>query len=354
VSPVLSNILLDKLDKFVETILIPHYTKGVKRQRNPEYKHLMGQAERCYRKGEKQQAALYRKQAQQLPSVDTHDPDFRRLRYCRYADDWLIGFIGPKSEAEEIKLQLEIFLREELHLELSKTKTRVTHARSQAARFLGYDITTLQKNAKRTKNVARGTKGRSVNGRIGLRVPPKVLKDKCDRYKKGNKVMHRPELENDSDFTIMGLYQLEYRGIVEYYRLAYNLHTLDLLRWVMEVSLTKTLAHKHQTSVQKMCDQYKAEWEENGTIHRGLRVVIPREGKKPLIATWGGISLQWDVKASLNDHPPHQTMGRAELEKRLLAQKCEQCGATSRTDHIEVHVRRFGGREIERTRRCEN
>lgn len=93
VSPVLSNILLDKLDKFVETILIPHYTKGVKRQRNPEYKHLMGQAERCYWKGEKQQAALYRKQAQQLPSVDTHDPDFRRLRYCRYADDWLIGFI---------------------------------------------------------------------------------------------------------------------------------------------------------------------------------------------------------------------------------------------------------------------
>ncbi len=53
----------------------------------------MGKAERCYRKGEKQQAALYRKQAQKLPSVDTHDPDFRRLRYCRYADDWLIGFI---------------------------------------------------------------------------------------------------------------------------------------------------------------------------------------------------------------------------------------------------------------------
>jgi group II intron reverse transcriptase/maturase len=345
VSPVLSNILLDKLDKFVETILIPKYTKGEKRKRNIVYRELMGQAEKHHRKGEKREAAMYRKQAQKLPSVDTHDPDFRRLRYCRYADDWLIGFIGPKSEAEAIKQQLEIFLREELHLELSKTKTLITHARSQAARFLGYEITTLQKNAKRTKNAARGTRCRSVNGRIGLRVPPKVLKDKCDRYKKDNKVIHRPELENDSDFTIMGLYQLEYRGIVEYYRLAYNLHTLDLLKWVMEVSLTKTLAHKHQTSVQKICDKYKAEWEENGTTHRGLRVVIPREGKKPLIATWGGISLQWDVKANLNDHPPHQTMGRAELEKRLLAQKCEHCGATSRTDHIEVHVRRFGGRD---------
>ncbi len=244
VSPVLSHILLDKLDTFVETVLIPQDTKGIKRQRNPRYKYLMGQAEKHHRKGEKEQAVIYRKQAQQIPSVDSHNPDFRCLRYCRYADDWLIGFIGPKSEAEEIKRQLEIFLREELHLELSKTKTLITHARSQVAHFLGYDIPTLQKNAKRTKNVARGTKGRSVNGRIGLRVPPKVLKDKCDRYKKNQKVRHRPELENDSDFTIMGLYQLEYRGIVEYYRLAYNLHTLDLLKWVMEVSLTKTLAHK--------------------------------------------------------------------------------------------------------------
>jgi group II intron reverse transcriptase/maturase len=351
-SPVLSNILLDKLDTFVETVLIPQYTKGIKRHHNPTYKYLMGQAAKHHQKGEKEQAAIYRRQAQQIPSVDTHDPDFRRLRFCRYADDWLIGFIGPKAEAEEIKLQLEIFLRKELHLELSKTKTLITHARSQAARFLGYDITTLQKNAKRTKNVARGTKGRSVNGRIGLRVPPKVLKDTCDRYKKNQKVMHRPELENDSDFTIVHLYQLEYRGIAEYYRLAYNLHTLDLLKWIMEISLTKTLAHKHKTTVQKMCDKYKAEWEENGETHRGLRVVVSREGKQPLTATWGGISLKWDIKANLNDQPPHQTMGRSELEKRLLAQRCEQCGATRRTDPIEVHhiralkdLEKYTGRE---------
>jgi retron-type reverse transcriptase len=113
VSPILSNILLHKLDQLVETVLIPHYTRGVKRQRHPEYKHLMGQAEKHHRKGEKQQAAMYRKQGQSLPSVDTHDPDFRRLRYCRYADDWLIGFIGSKAEMQEIKLQL--FLREEVH-----------------------------------------------------------------------------------------------------------------------------------------------------------------------------------------------------------------------------------------------
>jgi group II intron reverse transcriptase/maturase len=175
-SPVLSNILLDKLDRFVETVLIPQHTKGEARARNLAYRDLMGKAARLYRKGENTQAAMYRKQAQKLPSVETHDPNFRRLRYCRYADDWLIGFIGPKAELVEIKQQLEVFLREELHLELSQTKTLITHARSQAARFLGYDVTTLQKNTKRAKNVTRGTKGRSVNGRIGLRVPPAVRK----------------------------------------------------------------------------------------------------------------------------------------------------------------------------------
>jgi len=108
---VLSNVLLDKLDKFVETVLIPKYTKGIERKRNLEYRYLMGQAAKHHRKGEKAQAAMYRKQAQKLPSLDTHDPDFRRLRYCRYADDWLIGFIGPKAEMQEIKLQLESFLR---------------------------------------------------------------------------------------------------------------------------------------------------------------------------------------------------------------------------------------------------
>jgi hypothetical protein len=71
-----------------------------------------------------------------LPSSDPDDPEFRRLRYVRYADDHLLGFTGPKAEAEEIKQRLAEFLRDELKLELSQGKTLITHARTQAARFL--------------------------------------------------------------------------------------------------------------------------------------------------------------------------------------------------------------------------
>ena len=352
VSPVLSNILLDKLDQFVETVLIPQYTKGVKRRLNKQYQRLMSRAQRRFKNGQEEAAQRLRKQAQRLPAYDIDDPNYRRLKYCRYADDFCLGFTGPKAEAEEIKQQLRTFLREELKLELSESKTLITHARSEAAKFLGYEMTILQKDTKRTKNKVYGTKRRSINGRVGLRVPRAVLIDKCNRYKRHNKVMHRSELLNESDYTIISTYQLEFRGIANYYRLAYNLQTLHHLKWVMEQSLTKTLATKHHTSVQKIMDKYKAELVLEGTTYKGLRVSVPREGKKPLVATWGGIPLKWDMQADLEDRPPPHWNPRSELEKRLLAQVCEQCGATSLTEEIEVHhiralkdLNRYTGRE---------
>ncbi len=352
VSPILSNILLDKLDQFVEHVLIPQYTKGDKRRVNKAYEQLISRAHYCFKKGQKEAAQRIRRQAQHLPSQDTHDPNYRRLWYCRYADDFVLGFIGPKAEAEEIKQRLKEFLRDTLKLELSEEKTLLTHARSQAAKFLGYEITSLQENHKRTKNQARGTKCRSINGQIGLRVPRAVLVDKCNRYKRRNKAIHRAELLNESDYTIVVTYQLEFQGIANYYRLAYNLHTLHHLCWVMEQSLTKTLAHKHKRSVQTIFDQYKATLDVAGTPYQGLQVVVPREGKPPLIATWGGIPLKWDAKADIKEPPPFWWNRRTELEQRLLAQVCEACGATSLTDRIEVHhiralkdLKHYTGRE---------
>jgi group II intron reverse transcriptase/maturase len=339
ISPILANILLDTLDKFVETVLIPKYTRGKKRRPNRDYDHLMARSRDLRKSGRVAEAKALRTQAQHMPSIDPTDPSYRRLRYVRYADDFLLGFVGPRSEAEEIKQQLGDFLREQLKLELSQTKTLITHARSEAARFLGYEVTVIQADAKQSPRVTEGTrtKIRSVNGGIGLRVPRDVLEEKCNRYKKNGKVVHRMERVNDSDFTIIATYQLEFRGIANYYRLAYNMHILKKLRWVMEQSLTKTLARKFKMSVSKIYDKYGVELEVDGKRYKGLQTVIPREGKEPLVATWGGIPLMWDIGANLEDHPPHVWGGRTELEKRLLAQVCELCGTTWQTDQIEVH-----------------
>jgi len=336
VSPILSNILLNKLDQFVEAVLIPRYTRGKKRKCNPAYTRLREHRNKWLRKGDKAQAHRLRRQMQHVPSIHPKDPDYRRLRYCRYADDFALAFIGPKGEAEEIKRLLTAFLRDELKLNLSEEKTLITHARSGAARFLGYEITILQDDAKRSRTKA-GDKRRSINGGVGLRVPRAVIQEKCARYEQRGKPIPRSELLNESDYTILTTYQLEYRGLVEYYRLAYNLHSLQRLKWVMEQSLVKTLAKKHKTSVTKVYRKYQREIELERRKYKILQVTVPREGKKPLVATWGGIPLIWDIHADPNDQPPQIWGGRSELEKRLLAQVCESCQATSLTTQIEVH-----------------
>ena len=158
VSPVLSNIYLHKLDEFVEKELIPQHTRGDRRKYNPEYGRIKDRRRRARRRGDREQARDAARQMRALPARDPMDPGYRRLFYCRYADDHLLGFAGPKAEAEKIKASLAAFLHGKLALELNASKTLITHARTHAARFLGYEIIVQHCNTRLTKG------RRSVNG----------------------------------------------------------------------------------------------------------------------------------------------------------------------------------------------
>jgi group II intron reverse transcriptase/maturase len=334
VSPILANIYLDRLDKFVEQTLLPAYNHGATRQRSKEYLKRMQGRWYAMKHGHRARAEELYRSMQTLPSIDTHDPNFKRLRYVRYADDFLLGFAGPRQEAEEIKRQLGIFLRDTLKLELSEEKTLITHARSErrgAAHFLGYEVVTIHNDRKRLKGK------RSINGLIGLRVPLPVIKEKCARYMQGGKPVHRTERINDDIYSIITKYQMEYRGIVNYYQMAYNLHRFNRLKWVMETSLTKTLAHKLRVSVKKVYRRYSAQQTNQQDTYKVLQVRVEREGKgkEPLVATWGGIPLKWRGRAVLNDDPaPVWNTFRSEVVQRLLADTCELCGSH---DNCESH-----------------
>ena len=235
VSPILSNIYLDKLGEFVEQELIPQYTRGALRAANPAYRQVDALLRRARRRGDRAEARRLALEMRTLPSTDPMDPGYRRLRYVRYADDHLLGFTGPKAEAEQIKAKLTRFLQETLGLELNPAKTLITHARTQRARFLGYDITVQHSSTKITRN------RRSVNGRIALRVPPDVVKAQCARYRKHRKTCYRPRLQNLDDYDIVRVYGAEYRGVVIYYLLAQDVWRLRTLRWHAETSMLKTL-----------------------------------------------------------------------------------------------------------------
>jgi len=333
-SPVLSNIYLDRLDRFVETVLIPEYTRGVLRTPNPEYEKVSDAIKRARRRGDQAALRQLRRQRHGLPSKDPQDPGYRRLRYCRYADDHLLGFTGPKAEAEEIKQRLAQFLRDDLKLELSKDKTLITHARTGAARFLGYEITVLHNDRK----ITRGK--RSINGVIALRVPRDVIKAKCAPFLVRGSPDLRSRVVNDDVHTIIRTYGDEYRGLVEYYLLAGDVYRLNRVRWVMETSLLKTLACKHGSTVSKMAARFKTTIQTPYGPRICFQASVERDGRSPLVARFGGIPLRRKKNAVLTDrYPLPVTVRRTELITRLLAGKCELCGLTGTVD--VHHVRRL-------------
>ena len=334
VSPILSNIYLHKLDNYVETVLIPRHTRGQHRVQNLEYKRVKNAMRAARRRGDRATARLLRQRMRRLPSKDPQDPGFRRLRYSRYADDHLLGFIGPKAEAEQIKDQLATFLREELKLELSPTKTLITHARTRAARYLGYEIITQHGNSKITRDRCGGTR-RSVNGAIRLRVPREVITAKCVPYLRAGKPGHRNDLVNCDDYEIVKVYGSRYRGIIQYYLLAHDVCRLDRLRWVMQTSMLKTLAAKHHSTVLKMAAKHQAKIVTPLGPRRCYEVRVPRDSGKPLVARFGGIPLIRQKDAVIVDRAPAQTVyPRRELITRLLKGRCELCHSA---DPVQVH-----------------
>jgi len=330
ISPLLSNIYLDRLDKFVEQDLLTEFNRGAARRRNQAYRTIALRAYRARKTGDRHKVKEASKQQRLLPSYDPNDPNYRRLRYVRYADDFLLGFAGPKAEAEEIKRRLGAFLNEKLKLELSTEKTLITHATNDKARFLGYEL-----NAQHCDTWVNQLGRRGINGAIALRVPAAVIEEQCAWYHKNGKVHHRTELINDDDFSIVSRYQSEYRGYVQYYALAQNIAWMNKLKWVMEVSLLKTLARKHKTSVNHESRRLKTTVRTDHGPRVCLEVQVMRPEKGPLIARFGGISLTRKHTATIHDldtrrHRPVRT----ELIQRLLAEECELCGST---EQVEVH-----------------
>jgi len=331
ISPLLANIYLNEFDKFVETVLIPKYTKGKRQKSNPQYNQLNNKIVKCKENGDFLTANKLKIERRKISSIDTKNADYRRLRYVRYADDFVLGFTGSKQEAIEIKAEIGEWIKANLKLELSQEKTLITHATTNFARFLGYDI-----KVQMVDDYVDPTGRRGANGVVALFVPSSVIEKKCAEYMQKGKPIHIGKLLHDDDFSIVQRYGAEYRGIVQYYLMAQNVSWLYKLHWIMQGSLLKTLAYKHKTTMCKIAEKYRAETvdEKSGKTLKCLKVVIERKDKRPLTAQFGGISLSCKRKTVIDDAPYKVWGGRTEILKRLLADTCELCGSTK---DIEVH-----------------
>ena len=331
-SPIISNIVLNEFDQFVKKELLPAYNRGERRKLNPEYRTLWHEMIAAKAAKDVHKYKELQKKRRQLPSVQTYDEGYRRLYYIRYADDFLLGFAGPKAEAIEIKNKICAALQQ-LKLEMSAEKTLITHAETKCARFLGYELTARRCNTWLSRDKHRPIKRRSINDTIKFYVPRDVATKWKNRHSRKGKSIHRAELLNNSDHEIVRLYNTEFQGLVNYYALASNVSTrLYAVKDAYMQSLVKTLACKHKKKVTWVYRRYKKKFDTGVT---GLEVNIPRdEPKKPLVARFGAKPIKRIKQAILVDKLPKLYTGRNELVQRLLADECELCGSK---EQIEVH-----------------
>ena len=349
VSPILANIYLDKLDKYVKEY-IRHFDKGTKRRPGKESNDLANERKRTVRKLKKvkdgtEKAALVARlkaieqERAAFPSGDEMDGSYRRLKYIRYADDFILGVIGSKEDARRIKEDIKSFLSESLALELSEEKTLITHT-GKSAKFLGYEITVTRDNHQRRD--VQGRLRRTYGKRVRLNVSMATLRDKLLEYGvmeiklRNGKEVWKPKCRSglifNDDLEILDRYNRETVGFCNYYLIANNCVVLHNFRYIMEYSMYKTFAGKYRSTVRKINKKYRlnklftVKYEQKGVIKS--RTFYKTSFKRRTTAFNGSCDIE---PYSIAD------VSRTNLTDRLKAEKCELCGATGKL--IMHHVR---------------
>lgn len=353
ISPILANIYLDKFDKYIKEYA-ENFNKGKGRRLTCEYQRNRNQRNALRwkledetdenRKAElKSKIARLRKQVLDIPATRDMDDMFKRLKYIRYADDFLIGVIGSKEECERIKVDITTFMREKLKLEMSQEKTLITNAQ-EPAKFLGYEI--MARRSMDHRRTRCGLQRRSWLDTIVLKVPYETVLKRLQSYdavritqvnrKETLKPSSRKYMVNRKDADILAQYNLELRGFYNYYSIADNIGYLGWkFNYFMKYSMLKTLGRKHKRTVGQILDKYKD----------GTDVVIPYKDSKGIEKqrVWynGGFRCKRFTDIYEDNHydniPNTMYLPAPTLVERLKERRCELCGASG--DLVMHHVR---------------
>jgi group II intron reverse transcriptase/maturase len=352
VSPILANIYLDKFDKYMKEYA-GNFDKGHIRRRNKEIHKLNNRVHYLKKRVEEVEddqiraamaEELREKQRQVLttPSGMEMDETFRRLKYVRYADDFLIGVIGSKAECETIKADIAKYMSETLVLELSDEKTLITNAQD-AAKFLGYEIYVRKDYG--TKRNSKGTLRRHFNGNVVLHLSAESIRKKLKEYKalksqqiKGKEVWKptgRTELMGRKPEEILARYNTEIRGFYNYYSIANNASAIGhSLAFIMEYSMYKTLAQKLNCSVRGIINRYRKDKD------FAIPYKTAKGQRRYRILYNEGFKRKTDSENKYCDNLPYtQNTPSSSLAERLIERRCELCGTEGNV--IMHHVRKL-------------
>ena len=267
ISPILCNLILHELDKKLDS-LCQENTRGESRANNEAFRkrHNLDEDDRkilekypelrqSLRKVKHRRWVLDGKSSQ-----DSDDPGFRRLHFVRYADDFILCFVGPKAEALDIKRKVEEFLAE-IHFSTNEKKSKIYHSSDKGIKYLGFYIRWIQNNKIIKKKVRSGDdqldsgielKAIAINS-MQIRVPvDRILKRLADRgYAKVRKdgsvrATSCRRLGSFEDRDIVRRFSSIIRGICNYYSCVNQRSDLWSIVALLRKSAALTLADKHK------------------------------------------------------------------------------------------------------------
>jgi len=338
-SPILANVYLDKLDKYMREYK-RRFDKGKRKTGNPVMarldrdrgsfvKQLAEKNEKAHQDVLVKKIKAIEKERNKLTSRNEMDSNYKRIEYVRYADDFIIGVNGSNEESKRIKEDVKIFLNDKLKLELSDDKTLITHSK-RPARFLSYHLSVCKSN--QTKRDKAGKLRRVFDKKVIVKMPPDTIRKKLleiksveIKYRNGKekwKPACRPYLLQCDDLELLNRYNAEIRGLYNYYSIALNVSALQSFKYIMEYSMYKTYAAKYKTKVRKICRKYM--------VNKYFTVTYKKKGGQTAYQTFynQGFRRKRDSKVIDTDKLPaiEYTYGMTSLIDRLKANKCELCG----------------------------
>jgi group II intron reverse transcriptase/maturase len=341
VSPILANIYLHELDVYMEAVCRRYTTHGTRR-RNAAYQADNLARFQARKNGDYATAETLLRRMRTMHVQDLLDPDYIKVKYCRYADDFIVMIIGSKRLAEQIREEIRSFLAT-LSLVLSPEKTVITHLSDRRVRFLGYEIAKTHENSKLTKN-RQGVKKRAANETIQLLVPAEVIREKLKPFVRNGKAVHHNARVNAPLLDTLTLYNAEIRGLYNYYCLATDVSTkIGKFKFFHYHSLLKTVARKEQCSIAQVISKYGVEVklkQKSGTRKLfGVRYQT-KQGAKTLT--------YFDEPLRKQNQPAAGNVAqgimnitlplRHRILDRLNANQCELCGYQSvAPSEFEVH-----------------
>lgn len=345
ISPLLSNLVLHKLDKFIEEkikILENSNNNELPYIKNPKYHNMEAKIYRLNRKirdkkgnqNDKDKLKLLISERRKMKSTIPNPKFEARIKYVRYADDWLIGIWGNKTFAENLKLEIKKKL-EKLKLELSEEKTLITNARTERAKFLGTYIKKLWvKGTLLTKNSKARLRRRVPGGNLWMTAP---ILDICKKLEKEGfmwidkkgvyKAKAIPKFISIPLWDLVIRYKAIYSGYIQYYSFVDNIYLFNKIYWILMGSLKMTIRRKYKLSW-RMVNQ---KWGRNVSIKKRVKGIDKSQqfefkelARKPMnfkisIKKWEDPirTKLWDISTISN-----------------IGELCANCGAS---ENIEMH-----------------